>query len=353
MRESKSVMGGRMVPASWMVVSTCVFGYALGLGGAGEVRAVEARPVVGKSDEVKTGVARFVPDVRDERLPERFRLPAHEFNWRELPRPPVSERLSISDVTFPSPVVTPHEANNTIHCEYYRPQGTGKRPAVIVLHILGGDFPLARVFANGIAQRGTAALFLKMPYYGPRRPPNSPRRMISHDPRETVEGMTQAILDIRQAAAFLASREEIDPEQLGVFGISLGGITGALALTAEPRLRNGCLILAGGDMARIAWESEELAELRDRWVNGGGSKTEFFDLMKQIDPVTYSATLGKRRVLMMNATDDEVVPKVCTESLWRAFGEPPIIWYDGGHYSVARHLLAAMKQTQDFFAPAP
>ena len=56
---------------------------------------------------------------------------------------------------------------------------------------------------------------------------------------------------------------------------------------------------------------------------------------------------------MLNAKEDEVIPKACTESLWHALGQPEIVWYDGGHYSVARHLLDAMKRTQDFFAATP
>jgi cephalosporin-C deacetylase-like acetyl esterase len=165
--------------------------------------------------------------------------------------------------------------------------------------------------------------------------------------------MTQAILDIRQAVAWLAARDEVDADQLGVFGISLGGITGALALTAEPRLKNGCLVLAGGGMGQLAWESKELEEVRQTWLSRGGRKEDFFELMKLIDPVTYAAPVEGRRILMLNASADEVIPKACTESLWRALGQPPIVWYDGGHYSVARHLLDAMKRTQDFFAAVP
>jgi dienelactone hydrolase len=209
------------------------------------------------------------------------------------------------------------------------------------------------VFSNAIAQRGAAALFLKMPYYGPRRPANSQKRMVSRDPVETVEGMTQAVLDIRHAAAFLAAREEIDASQLGVFGISLGGITGALALTAEPRLKNGCLLLAGGDMGQIAWTARELDEARQFWLGQGGTKESFFQIMQSIDPVTYASQVQGRRLLMLNAAEDEVVPRPCTESLWRALGKPEIVWYDGGHYSVARHILNALQRTQDFFAPIP
>lgn len=300
--------------------------------------------------ETRRAIVQFIPVGDETAVPARFRLGPHEFTYEEQARPKVSDRISISYVTFPSPVQTEFIENNTVHCEYYRPNAQGRVPAVIVLHILGGDFPLARVFANSLAQRGVAALFLKMPYYGPRRPATAKRRMVSPDPEETVEGMTQAILDIRQAAAFLAARDEIDSSQLGVFGISLGGITGALAVTAEPRLTNGCFLLAGGDMGQVAWQGKELEEARQYWLNKGGTKESFFEVMRAIDPAVYAANARGRRLLMLNALEDEVIPRPCTESLWRAFGEPEIVWYDGGHYSVARHLLDAMKRTQDFFA---
>jgi len=306
--------------------------------------AAEPAPVI-------RGVARFTATEEEARLPVRFQLPTHEFEYEIAPFPTISDRIALTTVTFPSPVVTEAPENNTVHCEYYRPNVPDKVPGVIVLHILGGDFPLARVFSNAIAQRGAAALFLKMPYYGPRRPAGSAKRMVSRDPEETVAGMTQAVLDIRHAAAFLASREEIDANQLGIFGISLGGITGALALTAEPTLKSGCLLLAGGDMGRIAWDAAELQDARAYWLAKGGTRESFFEVMRAIDPVTYAGEVRGRRLLMLNATDDEVVPRECTESLWRAFGSPEIVWYDGGHYSVARHFLHAMKRTQDFFSP--
>lgn len=302
--------------------------------------------------EVRHGTVRYEPPADETGIPDRFRLDAQTFNYEESPYPEISREIAASLVTFPSPVETPYERNNTVHCEYYRPLKEGKVPAVVVLHILGGDFPLSRIFCNTLAHRGVAALFVKMPYYGPRREPVGGRRMVSLDPRETVEGMTQAILDIRFAVAWLASRDEVDPAQLGIFGISLGGITGALASTAEPRLKNVCLMLAGGDMATIGAESRsrELAEARRRWKANGQDEAEFDELIKSIDPVTYAANARDRRILMINATDDEVIPKVCTLALWQALGRPEIQWYSGGHYSIARHFFKVLNASTRFFA---
>jgi dienelactone hydrolase len=219
-----------------------------------------------------------------------------------------------------------------------------------VLHILGGDFPLARLFCNTLAQHGVHALFLKMPYYGPRRDPDSPRRMVSPDPRETVAGMTQAVLDIRRGSAWLEAQPEIDPDRLGIFGISLGGITAALAMAAEPRLQNVCLMLAGGDIGRAILDSPETQPIRERWLAQGGTRDEFLEIFRAVDPVTYAAAARGKRILMLNARDDEVIPRACTESLWKALGQPEIQWYPGGHYSVVRHLFSALLRAGRFFA---
>jgi len=301
-----------------------------------------------------SGEVKYLPPENETGIPDRFKLAAHSFSYKGTRFPLESKTLEIWEVTFPSPVKTASEINNTVHCEYYRPKGLAegkKAPGVVVLHILGGDFQLSRLFCNNLAQRGVAALFLKMPYYGPRRDPASPRRMISPKPEETVEGMTQAILDIRRGAAWLGAREEVNPDELGIFGISLGGITGALAATAEPRLKNVCLLLAGGDLGKVVIESKDIEKYKKEFGKLP-DKDEFLSKLQVIDPVTYGANVKGRRILMMNAKDDEIIPKACTESLWKSFGEPPIHWYTGGHYSVAWHMLDALGKTGEFFAEA-
>jgi dienelactone hydrolase len=309
-----------------------------------------AGPVAAQERPVIEGSIKYQPPAGDEAVDERFRLPAHEFVYQQKPIAGETDELSLWTVTFPSPVTTPHENNNTVHCEYFLPKHDKAVPGVIVLHILGGDFNLSRLFCAGLAEKGVAALFLKMPYYGPRREAGIKRRMISPDPRETVASMTQAILDIRRATAFLAAQKEIDPNRLGIFGISLGGITGSLALTAEPRLQNACFLLAGGDLGKVAWESKELEKVRQQWIDGGGDERTFRDTLGVIDPVRYAPNARGRRILMLNAKEDEVIPKECTIALWEAFGKPDICWYDGGHYSVAKHLFDALRKTSTFFA---
>ena len=333
---------GRRFSSPLFAAALCLFSWGM-LASAHSSAAEKSAPIL------EAGTARFESVADETKTPPRFRLESHEFpfqlRWREVE----SSRFQVADVTFPSPVKTPHERNNTVHAEYYQARGEGKRPAVIVLHILGGDFTLSRLFCHSLNQSGTSALFVKMPYYGPRSEPGVSRRMIAEDPDETVEGMTQAVLDIRRAAAFLASRKEIDAERIGVLGVSLGGITAALAAEAEPRIKNVCLLLAGGDFPTIAAESREFARQRAAFQASGKDGEHFNRTIGDVDPLRYAELLKERRVLMLNAKDDEVIPRRCTVALWEAAGKPEIVWLEGGHYSVIRHLPAALHRANRFF----
>jgi dienelactone hydrolase len=295
------------------------------------------------------GEARFQPGPTEAGVPEPFRLEAATFAFEqeELRRTP---EYVVSAIRFPSPIESPDVENNTVHAEYFRPTGFGKRPAVIVLHILGADFALSRYLAARLADRGVGALFVKLPYYGERRPKDGGKRFLSTDIERSILAMRQGVCDVRRAAAWLASRPEVDPAKLGVTGISLGGIVSAVAAAVDPSLNRGAFLLAGGGLADILWEMPEAAGYRRLWIESGRTKADLEALTGPFDPLTYAHRLRGKRLLMMAGTTDEVIPPASAKALWRAAGQPPIRWYECGHYSAVGFLLPAVRQTVEFFA---
>ena len=307
-----------------------------------------ASVLLGASTE--TGEVTFRPGPAESSVPELFRLPESTFTYefetiRETPR------YSVARLRFPSPIVTPDPSNNTVPCEYFRPKGGGKRPAVVVLHILGADFALSRYYAARLADRGVAALFLKLPYYGERRPEGGNQKFLSADIGRSTLSMRQGVCDIRRAAAWLASRPEVDAEKLGVTGISLGGITSALAASVDPKLNRGVFLLAGGGLDSILWEMDEpeSRQYRKLWLAAGRSRADLKALTTPLDPLTYADRLVGKKILMMAGNVDEVVPPSSARALWEASGRPPIRWFDCGHYSSAGYLLPAIREAVEFF----
>ena len=353
MLKHRTVRQARLLTAMLLVIGSA--GYRV-------LSAEESKPVkpaaVYRAVAAKGEVA-FEKGAAEERVPQLFQLDSHTFSF-ETEFSHGGPKFQMHRVTFPSPVVTDVEENNTVHAEYFQPAGEGPFPAAVVLHILGGDFLLAETVASHLARNGVAALFVKMPFYGPRRRAGSPRRMISEDPRETVKGMTQAVLDIRRAAAWLGARPEVDPENLGVTGISLGGIMSALSASGEPRLKNVAVFLGGGNFGELIWSNDtrQAQAFRERWLAGGETKESFIEAIRPVDPITYGRLLQGRRVLMIAAKNDEVIPPDCATALWESIGkEPELVWIDAGHYSAIKYLPRELIRLEKFFqgkiVPAP
>ena len=293
--------------------------------------------------------AAFRPTAAEARVPEFFRLEAAKFVY-EFEPVRVTDRYVVAKVRFPSPIVSDDVENNTVHCEFFRPVGAGKRPAVIVLHILGADFALSRYLAARLADRGVAALFLKLPYYGERRPLDGKKRFLSDDIGRSVLSMRQGVCDVRRAAAWLASQPDVAPEKIGVTGISLGGIVSALTVAVDPALQRGAFLLAGGDLARVLWQMPEGTKYRELWLKSGRTFADFKALTDPFDPLTYADRLKGKRLMMIAGNVDDVIPPESATALWNAAGRPPIHWYDCGHYSAVGFLLPAVRETVDFFA---
>lgn len=299
----------------------------------------------------ESGAVSFQITPDEPKVPELFRMADHQFPYStKFER--VSGEVKVSKLTFPSPVKTEIEENNTVHALYFQPAGKGPFPGVTVLHILGGDYILSQTVANALARHGVAALAIKMPYYGERRRPGHPRRMLSRNVPEAIDAMAQAVKDIRRCTAWLRDRPEIDDYDLGVTGISLGGVMSALSAAGEPRIRKVGIQLAGGDLAKNIWVSteKETDGFRQEWLNKGGTRETFIDTLKPVDPMTYGHLLKGRKVLMLAARKDEIFPNESIIALWKSIGEEPeLIWLeDAGHYTAILYIMRETERLSEF-----
>jgi dienelactone hydrolase len=297
-----------------------------------------AAPVGANEFAAEDGKVTFRP-AKDDRAPERFRLGEYAFEYKLRPKRdlPVSG-VEIYTLTFASPVKSPHEENNTVYAEYYRPKGKGPFPGVIVLDILAGDQSLSRGIARHLAQNGIAGLFVQMAYYGPRRSPKGPR-LLSPNIEQTMEAIRQTVLDNRCATAWLESRPEIDAKRLGILGTSLGSFLSALTAAAEPRLGRVVLLLGGGGLVDAYYEHPKAKPFIQFNNLIGLTKDKLKKAIAPADPITYADLLAQRKMLLIAAKRDDIVPPAAAQQLWEATGKPPIIWLDSTHVGAALYIF--------------
>jgi dienelactone hydrolase len=299
-----------------------------------------AGPEVAK---IEKGTVRFRLVGDQSTIPERYRLGEHSFDYEMNPKLELeSTGVTVHQLRFPSPVETEHKENNTVHAEYYRPKGEGPFPAVIVLDITAGDQNLSRLISTHLANQRIAALFVQMAYYGPRRPPGSDLRLLSPDVPQTLAAIRQTVLDIRRASAWLENRPEIDPKQLGILGTSLGSFIGTLTAEMEPRLSKVAVLLGGCGLVDAYYDDPRAALFRKVWEVMGGTRERLKEIIAPVDPITCAANLKDRKVLILAAKRDDIVPPRCAETLWEATGKQKIVWYNCTHYGAALYIVPAL-----------
>jgi dienelactone hydrolase len=296
------------------------------------------------------GTVAFTPAGDQKKAPERYRLEAHQFDFelthiKDLPL----SGVEVHELRFPSPVKSPCPENNIVHAEYYRPKGKGPFPGVIVLDITGGNQQLSRLIARHLAQNKIAGLFVQMAYYGPRRPAGSPLRLLSYDVDHTLEAIRQTVLDVRRATAWMESRPELDKKRLGIMGTSLGSFVAALTAEMEPKLGRVVVLLGGGGFVDAYYDHPQVATYRKVWERLGGSKQTIAKLIAPVDPITCAENLKDRKLLIIAAKKDEVVPPRMAEALWEATGRQRIVWLNAGHYTAAIYLVNGLNLLVEHF----
>jgi dienelactone hydrolase len=149
-----------------------------------------------------------------------------------------------------------------ITAERFEPRGAGKRPAVILLHGVGGldrAGPVYRGVARRLADQGFVVLLVHYLDRTGTRPQDRPdlekrfaKFLRSPDPGakewKEIRGKFTAWADTADdAVKYARTLPGVDPERVGLLGVSLGGFL-ATTVAARKELKVGCVVEAFGGL---------------------------------------------------------------------------------------------------------
>jgi dienelactone hydrolase len=239
-------------------------------------------------------------------------------------------------LTFPSALVTPHAANNTVHCRFFPARNS--RAAVLVMPQWnadpGGHVGLCRL----LAWSGINALRLSLPYHDQRMPPELHRAdyIVSANVARTVQVCRQAVLDARRAIAWLDLQGY---DRIGILGTSLGSCLALLTTAHEPLIRAEALNHISPQFADVVWRGLSTRHVREG-LDGHIDLDMLRSLWRPISPAWYLERLRNRKTLLVYARYDLTFPVDLSEELVRAFREQGIphelAVLRCGHYSTGK-----------------
>lgn len=202
-----------------------------------------------------------------------------------------------------------------------RPEGPGPFPAMLLVH--GGGGTAFAQWAELWAQRGYVALAMDLAGCGPDQKPlpdggpdqTDATKFANFSDAEVKDMWTyHAVAAILRGHALLASLPEVDPQRVGITGISWGGYLTCIVAGIDARLKvavpvYGCGFLhEDSDVGWLGYFSRMTPEQRERWVGN-------FDPSRYLPGVTCP-------IFFLNGTNDTAYPLPSHRKCWELVQAP-------------------------------
>ena len=231
------------------------------------------------------------------------------------------------------------------HADYYKLNKTERHPVILLLPILKGKEKVIESFARFFAQNGYAAIVVQ--------------RQKSFKSLKTFEGVNtilhQAVINHKVVLDWLEKRPEIDNLNIGVLGLSMGGIKASLLSAVDKRIKAGVLVIAAGDVPWVLMHTRENGLIRKRKAHlekFNLTPEQLFTALKSditFDPLYYAPYMNAEKTLMVLARFDRIAPIAKGLELRTAIGDPETIFLPTGHFTAVLFKKYVMKKSLVFF----
>lgn len=263
--------------------------------------------------------------------------------WDIVDTKEILGKYTIHEIISPSycNVLSPHN----ISFDYYKPDKPGIYPVVLVLPILGGPNTIAKITATYLTLNGYACIIV-----------NRQAGYTDFDNLEEIDAtLRQIVLDHKQVIDWIELREELDPNRIGVFGVSMGGIKASLISGIDSRVKVSVIALAGGDIPYILSYSREdgIEKERNKFLTdfniNQGALYKLLQNFITCDPLKYAQYIDARDTLMVLARFDRDVPYEKGKELKDAIGGPETIIILSDHLTALPFIFHIEKEALKFF----
>ena len=230
-----------------------------------------------------------------------------------------------------------------ITARYDEGKAIGAKPLVIVLPVWGVSAYPSETIAASLRKQGEGAInvlqvdgdsmLFDWAAMGDARSEAEFHRLLAL----MVERFVDMVIDIRRLVDWAHTRPEVDTQRIALIGFCMSAIVGSVALTNDPRIDAGVLVVGGADLhevlascnGRIRRTRERLLERFDWSVED--YKEQLKAPLAAINPARFAGRLDPDRVLVIEAAADSCIPASARERFWQAMGRPERVSYQYDH----------------------
>lgn len=222
-------------------------------------------------------------------------------------------------------------ANATAHAWMLEHRG-GPRPWLVCLHGFGMGQPgvdLRAFSALTMHKLGLNVLLPVLPSHGPRAMSTvRGEGFMSVDPVDSVHGLAQSAWDVRRSIRWL--REGRGAEQVGVYGLSLGGYVTALVAALEDDL--DCVIagIPCTDFPAL-YRRHSPRRVRVQAEDAGAMGPMASEVHRVVSPLAMPPLVAPDRRFIFGGLGDRMSTFQQARRLWEHWDRPPLGAYNGGH----------------------
>ena len=179
------------------------------------------------------------------------------------------------------------------------------------------------------ARAGAVSVLINYPW---TRPAEFRRIFRYEDPQKDLDTARQAIVDLRRAIDYLATRPDVDASRIAYIGHSYGAQWGAILSAVDKRMKT-CILMGGAASQADMWERNkepEMVQLRQQFP--AEKRHAYLDVFSQLDGIRYVSHAAPVAVYFQFARFDRYFDEQSMNSYFAAASEPKqISWYPTGH----------------------
>lgn len=235
------------------------------------------------------------------------------------------------------------QPGNYLSALYFQSKQAGPKPLVIILPIWGVDSYPSSELSRHIKRAGGGAVNV-LELFGENRLFNMEKTALAPTPGaflslmdEMAHRIANMVIDIRRIVDWAETQPDIDRDRIGIVGFSLGAMVASVAVSNEPRLNAGILVMgstsphdsftacggAAGQMRKMV--SKRFKWTRDQYRNAIKGP------LSTVDPARFPGRVDPRNILIIEAGKDTCLPASARQELWEVMGRPERIIYAYDH----------------------